>query len=134
MKMLPRKKTMAESTGDPELDVLIERFADKVWPEVETAADAEGKCDEISKRFVSYLEKQGIKAETTTMESEWPDDYENSGYGDVPKHMRSWHTVVWIERPSGTYQVDFTASQYGYDEFPMVQRLAPSGWEREWTS
>ena len=129
------KRTMAERTGDSELDALIEEFERHIEPsELWLACEAEGECDDVSQEFVRWLMERGIKAETTTMENENPGDYDANGYADVPENVRTWHTVVWVERPTGTFIIDWTAAQYGYQEYPMIQRLDNSGWQREWIS
>jgi hypothetical protein len=139
---------MAERTGDPELDKLIEEFAnhDMLWPddealpisEMRDRRKAKGMCGEVTTAFQAFVwhETDGAIYPDNVEMSDGASDarsptFEEMGYGDhKPGEPR--HLVSKFEMPSGTYLIDWTASQYGYKEFPMVQRLDAGQWQREW--
>jgi len=167
------KLAMAERSGDPELDALIDQFMEEEWKylcggetdfenhmDYRNPYDAWGQCHDVSEYLTSWLNERGMKAhlpedEPVMQDMPWmqqrrdphPDDF---GYADRPGVEEKpttgpnagneypsliQHHVVIVDRPTGRYMIDFTASQYGYQEFPMIQRLDPNAqWEREWTS
>jgi rubrerythrin len=134
---LPRKRTMAERTGDPELDSLIEYYYLQDRENMESLRDpnmSAGGCVEMARDMANFLKEHGIAA--TTAQTERGDDIfpQELGYGDLSHPDDGPHDLTIVERPSGTYAIDWTASQYGYKEFPMVQRLNDKGWEREWAT
>jgi hypothetical protein len=139
---------MAERTGDPKLDWLIEEFAnhDMLWPDDEelpvrtmrNRRKAKGMCGEVTtafQAFVWYETDGALYPENAAMSDEADarsPTFAQMGYGDrQPGEPR--HLVSKVEMPSGTYLIDWTASQYGYKEFPLVQRLEGDQWQREWT-
>lgn len=157
------KTSMAERSGDPQLDSLIEEFMQDKDYEVNMYRDSEtawGACADVSEFFADWLAERGIRANTDwdetvmkQMDMPWaqegrdahPFDY---GYQDRPfspepegleykqredaDDPNEQHHTTIVQMPSGTYSVDFTASQYGYTEFPMVQKLQDGGWQRQW--
>jgi hypothetical protein len=166
-----RTVSMAERSGDPQLDQLIEEFMSGHYDSDQYGWSANGdaqsnpetaigeyypvedlrhpdvayyQCDSLSKTFIQFLKERGIEASTSIMANDpHPDtskypSFEEHGYGDVSDtdvgEQSPGHCVVKIEMPSGAYSVDWTASQYGYQQFPMVQKLNVGGWQREWQS
>lgn len=148
-----RVKAMAERTGDPELDSLINRFMEEEYEylcggerdpdnrmDYRKPEDAAGECAEVSEFFANWLIEQGIDAQVSgdrIVDDELTEDYlspEDFGYHDraIPGFENHSATIVW--KDGHEYMVDFTASQYGYKEFPMVQRLDGDKWQREWTA
>jgi hypothetical protein len=141
------RTSMAQHTGDPELDALIEEFKQSECKAHSTAPslpvdrwrnrdDALGNCNDASLHFAQFLNMRGINAygtETTRAEENFGEGIttpEWVGYHDRPEKGDSGHEVVIVEKDGKTYSVDWTAAQYGYKEFPMVQLLTPQGWNR----
>jgi hypothetical protein len=162
------KLGMAERTGDPELDALIEKFieenpdlsevgsrryerlpGDLAWSldQMREPERAGGMCGVVSTVFGNYLKAHGSRYKATT-NGNWsfmnqgvhPGYYspDELGYTDRPNSGYGGHCVVFIldEQDQPRYSIDFTAAQYGYKEFPMVQRLLPDAnyWQRHWSS
>ena len=160
------KVTMAERTGDPELDALIEEYLNQNqfdwwscngfdWATGEFMGDtwsrdelrdksreqegdyapgdlstlrnpdtAFGLCGDLARDFRVFLADHGINSRVLGGDPE-------AMYNDITEH-EGGHAVTEVTMPSGTYMIDWTATQYGYTEFPMVQRLNEGQWEREW--
>jgi uncharacterized protein (DUF1810 family) len=132
------KTSMAERTGDPTLDKLIEEYFGVLRSQmkVEELQDpqwAAGACVHETQRFVAFLQKNGVDAFIDDTRPYRPDEF---GYQDRPLPGKfNQHIVAFVKMPSGTYMIDWTAAQYGYQEFPMVQRLNDEGsWDRQWTA
>lgn len=110
-----------------------------------------GKCSLISMQFVAFLESNDMHE---AIVSEQHGDYREHtpewwGYHDYEEMMGAHpfmhtedllerHCVVLWDHDGFTYSIDFTSSQYGYDQVPLVQR-APEGpawqrlaWQRSW--
>lgn len=131
----------SERTGDAELDALIEQFTttSHTWTtNLELFRDpdrAELMCDLLSEKFAAFLEQHGIEAWAT--EDGTP---ENWGYHDRSIEGFSRHMVTAVDHNGHGYTIDWTAAQYGYTEFPLVQRLREDWedlldrWERCWES
>ncbi len=135
------KTAMAERTGDPELDKLIEEYMQRGYATSDTMGEDVGDepswtfdinelrdpnnsldmCSDISMDFWSFLKGKGVDAQIRESDSS------AAGYGGGSPH--DW---VEVTLPSGTYMIDFTGSQFGEEEFPHVQRLQDGGWQREW--
>jgi hypothetical protein len=133
-----------ERTGIPALDALLAEYAD--WAPVARMRDperADGSCELVATHLVDKLRERGFDRpglEAYLSGDEWegdemvlerisPDDF---GYQDRPLAGNNSHVVCLIDAGDCLYSVDFTASQYGYREFPLVQRLKGGVWEREW--
>ena len=134
---------MAERTGIPSLDALLSRFAaQKQNSRLREAGYASGLCFTASERFIEFLCRHKWNGEAYLSgghEGSNPLAYElitaqELGYGD--RSISGWegHTLVLIEHESDIYSVDFTCAQYGYSEFPLVQRLDDTGWVRDFLS
>jgi SAM-dependent methyltransferase len=120
--------------------------------------DSYGECYEVSDFFANWLYQNYpdmdayLPEDETAMEGmPWTEEGRDPhphdfGYTDRPgsdifgypddsvKDEDEQHHVVIVKRPSGTYTIDWTASQYGYTEFPMIQRLDQGQWQRQWKS
>lgn len=157
------KIAMAERSGDPDLDQLIEEFMkqpygnawhsdypgeDEGWSEEEfqqegylpgTVKDnlpntSDGMCHVWAYRFAEFLNEHGYEAESSE-DNQGFTSPEEFGYDDRSIAGSPRHCVTTVQMSSGKYMIDWTASQYGYNEFPMVQKVSPGGgWDREWTS
>lgn len=126
-----RKMAMADRSGIPEVDRLIEDFLKE--PGIEELRDgalAHGRCAEITEQFVAFATERGFKAYSTDT------DRQEMGYrtrgkprgevmddeGNIVPGYYFEHTVASIYLPGygWPYIVDFTASQYGYKDHPKV--------------
>jgi hypothetical protein len=145
--------SMAERSGDPQLDALIEEFKASTWDDEEEGPVPMGEfrdpeyafamCGHVTQAFNAFLQSRGIASQAIEMSDEgWAADgtFDQWGYGDRPLETNlgetnEGHAVSMVEMPSGTYLIDWTGSQYNYTEFPMVQRLNQGGsWDRQWTA
>jgi hypothetical protein len=121
---------MAERTGVPEIDVLIEAYLPEARENgFDTADGAAGMCWVANKKFWKRIvEHTLIHAELDGKPAE------RLGYADrTISGQFDDHIVTVVHDGAARFLVDFTAAQYGYTEFPMVQRLAPDGsWQRTW--
>lgn len=175
--------SMAERSGDPEIDALIEAFLEEN-PHIEDVGELEclryeegrydpsgrpddpydveewwwdieeeggwqnstGKCGDVAKFFADWVRDRGYPFRVWgsgedpdhPLGSDWdPYDLNLYGYEDRTEFgnpLDDSHQATFIESASGEiYMVDWTASQFGYREWPMVQRLGSGGdWERDW--
>ena len=169
-----QKTAMAQRTGDPELDSLIEEFIaenPQVVGDPEVGGNhrsdlpvipleglrqpegASGRCGLIAHQFTGWLIQRGVKAWTTDSPGSPTPAIERGGherdwhgYSDAPEYGALEdlsHCATAVERGDQTYLIDWSAAQYGYTEWPMVQRLPASDvdpnkdelkWERKWSS
>lgn len=138
---------MARRTGDKVLDEKIERFIE--WGLRESCLrhcieGGSGMCDDMTAAFQRQLRDRlpdGYRFEWVALLDDrlwnmgnFPEahtfevyGYDDRGFGQPQHHMTE------ITTPDGdTFTVDFAAVQYGYLDFPLVQRRAPDGsWQRE---
>lgn len=123
-------------TGDAALDRLLARFAAR--PQIAVLTDpqkADGRCQEVAQDLVDYLRLLGgfdqPGREAYISGDEWVDgemvrDYsspDDLGYGDRSRPGQNSHIVCFVDLGEETLAIDFTAAQYGYEAFPLVQRL-----------
>lgn len=131
------KYSMAQQTGDPLIDEVIQRFMageSELCPEgVDFLRDpdqAYQMCSDLSEAFTEFASKR-LPTNYEVTQSE-PGHFTEFGYHDAPVQGFPNHEVTYIEDPQGTfYMIDFTASQYGYQEMPMVQR---KNWDEHFTT
>lgn len=178
------KTAMAERTGDPELDALLQEFMAGVWDddqswwpasweELESMTEevgidfdremgdelpirafqhpgiSEGMCYLMAEKLADFLAERGIDAFTTADVSSgsWTHDFSKYPWGGRDPTPQDWglmdapqltdhnsHHWVIVERPTGTFGIDFTASQFNEKEFPLVQRFDQGGWQRKWSA
>jgi hypothetical protein len=143
--------TMAERTGDPELDMLIEEFKASdpfdrgildiaQYEELRDPETAEGLCVLLTNAFTGFIRREGIEAwpadSPGTMGGNVPGFFspDELGYADRKRPGFNSHSAAMVRKDGQTYMIDFTPAQYGYSEFPMVQKLDGQEWQREWTS
>lgn len=140
---------MEHVTGDAALDRLLTRFAAR--PQIAGLKDpekADGRCQEVALDLVDYLRLLGgfdqPGREAYLSGDEWVDgemvrDYsspDDLGYHDRTRPGQNSHVVCFVDLGAETLAIDFTAAQYGYEAFPLVQRLtrgasqAEDLWER----
>jgi len=124
---------LAERTGDPELDALIEEFrqgqipAPLCLPPTQREAwdlpvnafrepeHACWRCDAVSGAFVRFLERHGVEA---IQEWIYPTaTYQGRQY-DLPQ------CIVYVRRDGRVFGVDWTAIQFGRPEFPVVVEIS----------
>ncbi len=85
---------------------------------------ASGRCQMVATDFTSYVKARGIEAETVQEDDEDPPYDKAFGYNDRsldPGFGNHFATVVHSGRD--VYTIDWTASQFGYREFPRIQKL-----------
>lgn len=100
-----------------------------------------GKCGDVANHFAMWLKNKGYKTWVTGGEDHpligmdtTPDAL---GYSDRTEPGNPYdesHVATFVQGENGVYMIDWTASQFGYREFPMVQKLDNKNWQREWTS
>jgi len=123
---------MAERTGIPEFDALIERFA-AAHPEFRDPSGM-GPCVDASELLVEAARDDGIRCgffEGGSKQNQFAPTIPNFGYEDSPVWVS--HTAVVLLDHEHEFLVDFTAAQFGYREFPLVQRRGPDDtWQHTW--
>lgn len=140
---------MADRSGVPEVDQLIEEFLEVAVDEygandvlVKHLRDPEnshGMCDAITDQFVEFAKKRGFTAYVTHTDLDEMgykpsiepfgeigfDENDEMQYGFYPEHTVA--TIVLKDPEYGPYGreivVDFTASQYGYTDHPKVSKV-----------
>jgi hypothetical protein len=126
---------MAEQTGHSELDALIAEFAARpaIAP-LRRSAEAMGSCEWASEAFVDLARGRGFDRagrEAYLSGDEWdgavmvlerisPEDF---GYYDRTVAGHNSHVVALVDLGAELVSIDFTAAQYGYPDFPLVQWL-----------
>lgn len=120
------KTAMADRSGIPEVDSLIEDFLkrpmgdwtndDRPNSVLMDPVASEGACVSVTDDFVEFAKSRGFKAYTTHT------DLDELGYRKRPKGSYFEHAVasIYIDGQSWPIEVDFTASQYGYKDHPKV--------------
>lgn len=152
--MYTSKEAMAEQSGHPLLDELIEKFkalpsirslgvpdnyswydADKGVEQFRDEMAAYGSCDVMAKAFATYLTGLGVPARATSEQPSANFYPEAEGSGTYSPYSPE-HVVTEVTLDGETYMVDWTASQFDLSEFPMVQKMGPNklDWQRQWTS
>jgi hypothetical protein len=139
------KLAMADRTGNPQVDALIEQFLQTPQGEwttddqpIEALRDPElahGMCQMVTEQFVAFAKSKGFKAyvtDTDMAEMGYKPQIEPFGevgfdendemqHGFYPEHTIA--TIV-MDDPAYPYgrefYIDFTASQYGYTDHPKV--------------
>lgn len=129
---------MAERTGDPRLDAALAEFMMTHRDEFSEGMQiyqhpevAWGQCERVSEECAEFLQARGFKAQANNV------DLEELGYNDAQKSENVGtgqhglkaeftypeHSVVSVLNDRGIvwWTIDFTASQYGYKEFPKVE-------------
>jgi hypothetical protein len=132
-----------QRTGDAVVDALIEVFeresfdvfidpadwSDEADPGEERAgiiaelrdpAVADGACLPIAHQFEAFAVAAGLTAEIADPERE-------AGYPGLGSH-----NVTIVEHAGEAWSIDFTASQFGETEFPLVVRVTGDVWRRDW--
>jgi hypothetical protein len=102
-----------------------------------------GQCVIVSMNFSAWLRTE-ILADDKLQDETWaphrfglvmtphhgPDWF---GYIDRPVAGVDRHTAVIVSTPVGTFAIDWTAAQYGYDAAPLVQLRDELHWEADLT-
>ena len=152
---------MATMTGIQRLDRLIEIFGWEAGAEESMSDDgridylrepleAEGYCSTISCEFASFLLDHEVDAYDSGYGANLPaaeyaeagrnpfygstHDAASFGYSDRTREPDyDQHSLTVIHWQDDLYLVDWAASQYGYPEFPFIQKRGPDGsWLRAW--
>jgi hypothetical protein len=102
-----------------------------------------GQCDHVAKDFTLFARTRGWKAANNYREELIqepfqsifePDVSDNHflasadalGYGDQPGSefgFHDYHTLTLLRYQGEIYSIDWSAAQYGYHHFPLLQRL-----------
>lgn len=92
-------------------------------------------CGNVSDQFFYYLQYYGQNMVVSEEEKdEGPTGFGYYDYESWERDYDSSHTAVKVIADSGEYIIDWTASQFGNYDFPMVQKIDPSGeYSRKWT-
>jgi hypothetical protein len=150
------KLTMADRSGHPELDAVIEEFLKTPMGDWITDQDpiealrdpelAHGMCDAVTEQFVEFAKAHGLKAYVTQTDldeigykpSIEPfgevgfDENDEMQYGFYPEHTVATVVLNDPAHPYGReFYIDFTAAQYGYSDHPKVTSSAgrePAWW------
>lgn len=137
-------ESMATRSGHLELDSLLDQFEEN--PEIQRLRErayAHGRCDDISHQLVDFLHDRDLDQpwhEAYVSGDEWengemllericPEDF---GYDDRPIEGCNSHILVMVDIHNERFSVDYTAAQYGYSEFPLIQRLLEVDGEDCW--
>lgn len=145
---------MAERSGVPRLDAAIEDFIERgLWhvtvmdwledryvdqprplAELNTPLGARGRCIPVTVEFNDFLALRGLEAQGPVDGRGLPTAVSPDalGYADRAVGGLHGHTLTLVAWQGELYSVDWTAAQYGYAEFPLVQRFSGQAWEREW--
>ena len=138
------KMAMADRSGIPEVDRLIEDFLDETldernWGEgagtvrdLMDGARSFGMCQVITEQFVEFVKARGFKAYATDTDRR---EMKYRTRGKPPggntffyfEHTVAsvyppgeWPSARWSNGDSGEVYIDFSASQYGYKDHPKV--------------
>lgn len=112
---------MANRSGDPEIDRLIEDFLKQ--PGIAGLVDGEvsvGMCHAISEEFVEFAEARGFEA---GMDHVYLEEigYQRKGPGArLEPGMAGDHTVSYVKGEYWPIYIDWTATQYAYTDHPKV--------------
>lgn len=136
----PDKMAMAERTGNPELDAAIAQFMMQHHDELGDIQDfrhpmvAWGRCEEVARACADFLKQRGFRAQAEADElgafgyhDAQPTESVMTPEGPAGDFTYPEHAVVTIYNENGIawWQIDFTAAQYGYKEFPKVEPGPP---------
>jgi hypothetical protein len=138
---------MAQQTGIAHIDELIEQFKASTYtssavvrPVSDLREHSEDECCYAADAFTCFLVARGVEAYDTVEhlhpDGEYPTigDIEMFGYEDHPNPSPRFfaHAATYVPVGEITYLIDFAAGQFGYSEWPMVQRAGYGPWQREW--
>lgn len=128
---IARHEAMAERTGDPALDAALAQFMMEHHEELGNIQDyqhpenAWGSCEAVAEACAEFLKARGFNAHAEA------DELAAWGYGGAQKSEEVGagdftypeHAMVTIYNEHGLVetQIDFTAAQYGFKEFPKVE-------------
>lgn len=100
-----------------------------------------GQCVRVSLQFAEWLREE-ILADDARQDETW--DPRRFGLVMTPHHGPDWfgyadrpvagvdrHTAVVVSTAVGTFSVDWTAAQYGYNAAPLVQLRDELHWESD---
>jgi hypothetical protein len=107
--------------------------------------DTTGLCTQVTCELVDFLLERELDAVSSEeLDSALPGHpfsgltahtADAFGYQDrAHDSFFPYHAATVVRDSSGLYLIDFTAGQYGYTEFPLIQRWdeAAKRWQREW--
>jgi hypothetical protein len=130
---------MSTRTGNERLDALLERFARE-----NPGCNKSGDCQLVAERFTELARAEGFEAfdscehhEASPFPAPAMAKYPHMiGYEKPEELIWDTHYLTLVREGDEIYTIDFTAGQFGYGEWPLVQRMiSPGGWEpyvNEW--
>lgn len=142
--LAPAKTGMADRSGVPEVDALIEEFLQTPMGDwttdelpIEALRDPEnshGNCQMVTEQFVAFARERGFKAYATDTDLDEMgykptgqggeigfNDNDEMQYGFYPEHTVA---SIYLDESRFPIIVDFTATQYGYTDHPKVSKIA----------
>lgn len=127
---------MATKTGIETIDQVIAAFvaADPrvgLRPLSSLPEHSMGNCRVASEAFASFAVQRGLVARPSDWISSWSLDYHEADRPEA-RPRGSTHQVALVEHGGCLYSIDFAAAQYGYSEFPLVQKQSSDKWSRVW--
>lgn len=152
---------LRQRTGRPRIDALLEQFIaadpsiytdtgeDPPLSFYRTCDEATGNCHNVAGALRDFIEDRDDElAVWDSDESPMLDRdtlarlgehdlagglrLDDLGYEDRPVRGAACHTTTMIYDGEELYSVDFTARQFGYRSFPLVQRRVAGVWQRCW--
>lgn len=117
---------MAIRTGIQHVDNVITSFA-ALHPELRHGDNSRNRCGFISGEFQRFAMTRCVELVSIDMET-------YCFYPERPIRGCGMHMLNILVFIPYQFSIDFTASQYGFTEYPMVmRRLHPDGpWETHW--
>lgn len=98
------------------------------------AAVADENCSVVATQFTDFLRERGLRAHTGLPGHDLCGEMHPDAWGYRDRPVSGWgsHAATTCEISGETYMVDWTAAQYGYSEFPMIQVMSFDGNPPSW--
>lgn len=97
-----------------------------------TPTGAYNKCTALVEEFNGFLRQNDIDAKQPLDSQGYPSpaDPDLLGYDDRTISGAAAHMLTVVRLDDSIYSIDWTAAQYGYHEFPLVQCFVEGHWQR----
>lgn len=92
---------------------------------------ADGRCRQVADDFAKFLTSKGVVASAECQDDE-EEPYDKAwGYNDRRREP-GWgqHWLVVVDDGGEKYTIDWTAAQFGYEQFPLVQKFVDGEWRK----
>jgi hypothetical protein len=91
-----------------------------------------GNCSRSAHHFSEFLRLRGINAYTERFDEFKGPPSKNFGYDERTVSEDDWgrHYFTVVEYQDEAFIVDWTAAQFGYREWPLIQRRLDGRWQR----